>query len=105
MKIKCREYEFFKTKIHYLGFFVGTNGVQPLPEKVAAIKALEPPTDISELRQFLGLVGIYMKFMPFFMDVKACLNTMVRNGAVFKLIEQCSDAFKLIKSDVVKMPT
>ena len=32
----CSKCEFFKSKIHYLGYLVGTDGVQPLPEKVAA---------------------------------------------------------------------
>ena len=49
LKIKCSKYEFFKSKVHYLGYLVGTNGVQPLPEKVAAIQALEPPRNIEEL--------------------------------------------------------
>ena len=53
---KC---EFFKTQVHYLGFLVGTNGVQPLLEKVTVIEALESPKDIEELRQFLGLVGFF----------------------------------------------
>ena len=57
--------EFLKTKVHYLGFLVGINGVQPLPEKVASIQALLPPKDIDELRQFLGLVGCYRKFIVF----------------------------------------
>ena len=55
LKSKCSE--FFKTMVHYLGFLVGTNTVQSLPEKAAAIEALEPSKDIEELRQFLGLVG------------------------------------------------
>ena len=82
-RIKCSKCEFSETKMHYLGFLVGTNRVQPLPEKVIAIEMLEPPKDINELRQFLGLVGFYRKCIPFFADVTACLNTMVRNGAVF----------------------
>ena len=48
---------FFKRKIHYLGYLVGTNGMQPLPEKVAAIQAMELPKDIKELQHFLGLVN------------------------------------------------
>ena len=75
---KMCKYKFFKTKVHYLGFLVGTNGVQPLPEKVTAIEAVELPKDIDELRQFLGLVGFYRKFIPFFMDVTAYLNTILR---------------------------
>ena len=77
--------------------------MQPLPEKVAAIEALEPPKDIDKLRQFLGLVGFYRKFIPFYGDVTACLNTMLRKGAVFKWTQQCGNAFELLKSEVVKM--
>ena len=51
LKIKCSKYEFCITKVHYLGF-LGINGVQPLPGKVAAIQALQPPKDIDNFRQF-----------------------------------------------------
>ena len=103
LKIKCSKCKFFKSQVHYLGFLVGTQGVQLLAEKVTAIEALEQLKDINELRQFLGLDGFYREFIPFFVDVMACLNTMLRKGAVFKWTEQCGNAFKLLKSDLVKM--
>ena len=78
--------------------------MQPLPKKVTAIEALEPRKDIDELRQFFGLVGFYRKFIPFFVDVTACLNTMLRKGAVFKWTDQCGNAFRLLKLELVKMP-
>ena len=78
--------------------------MQPLPEMFAAIEALEPPKDMEELRQFLGLVGFYKKLIPFFVDITACLNTMLRKGAVFKWTEQCNNAFKLLMSELVKYP-
>ena len=34
LKIKCCKCEFFKSKFHYLGYLVGINGVQPLPERL-----------------------------------------------------------------------
>ena len=104
LRIKHGKCKFFKSPVHYLGFSLGTKGVQPLPEKVTAIEALEPPKDINELRQFLGLVRFYRKVIPFFVDVTACLNTMLRKGAVFKWTKQCSNAFMLLKSKLVKMP-
>ena len=67
---KCKFSLILKSTI--LVFHVGINGVQPLPEKVTAIKALKPPKDIDELRQFLGLISFYRKFIPFFADVTAC---------------------------------
>ena len=104
LKIKHSKCKFFMTKVHYLGFLVGINGVQPLPEKVATVKALEPPKDINELRQSLGLVSFYRKFIPFFANITACLNTVLQKGVTFQWMEQCNNAFKLLKSELVKMP-
>ena len=95
---------FLKTQVHYLGLLVGTSVVQPLPEKVTAIEALEPPKDIEELRHFLSLVGFYRMFIPFFTDITACLNTMLWKGAVLMWTEQCGNVFKLLKSELVKCP-
>ena len=78
--------------------------MQPLPEKVAAIEALEPPKDINKLRQFLGLVGFYRMLIPFFVDVTACLNTMLWKGEVFTWTGQCTNAFQLLKSELVNIP-
>ena len=75
-----------------------------LPENITAIEALELPKDIEEVRHFLGLVGFYRKFIPFFADVTACLNTMLQKGAVFTWTEQCGSTFKLLKLELVKMP-
>ena len=104
LKIKHSKCDFFKTKVHYLGFLVGVDGVQLLPEKVATIQALKPPRDINEQRHFLGLVGFYRKFIPFFADITVCLNKLIRKGVAFKWTKQCEDDFKFLKSELVKMP-
>ena len=87
-----------------MGYLVRTNSVQPLPEKVTAIEALEPHQNIEELWHFLDPIGFYRKFIPFFADVTACLTSMLRKGVVFKWSKQCNNAFNLLKSDLVKMP-
>ena len=40
LKIKQSKCKFFKSKVHYLGYIVGTDGVEPLPEKLEAIQKL-----------------------------------------------------------------
>ena len=69
-----------KSKVHYVGYLVGTNGAQPLPEKFTTREALEPPQNIVELWHFQGLIWLYRKFIPFFADVNACLNATLRKG-------------------------
>ena len=77
--------------------------MQPLPEKVAAIQALQPLKDINELRQCLGLVGFYRQFIPFFADKTICLKRMLRKGANFHWTEQCGNAPKFFK-ELTEMP-
>ena len=67
-----------------MGYLVGANGVQPLPEKVVAIEALEPLQNIEELYHVLGIIGFYRKFIIFFTDITACLNAMLGRGVVFE---------------------
>ena len=43
LKIKISKCEFFKSKVHYLGYLVGADGVEPLPEKLEAIQKLSAP--------------------------------------------------------------
>ena len=41
--------KFVKTRVHYLGYLVGSNGVQPLPEKIEAIGKIIAPTNVDVL--------------------------------------------------------
>ena len=66
LKIKCSKCVFFKTKVHYLGFLVGIDDIQPLPEKAATIQALLPLKDINKPSQFLGLVVFLQEIHPVF---------------------------------------
>ena len=102
LKIKCSKCEFFKSKVHYLGYLLGTDSVQPLPEKVPATEALEPPQNTEQLWHFLGPIRFYRKFIPFFANITACLNTMLRKGAAFNWTDQCNNAFNLLKSELLK---
>ena len=43
LKIKQSKCEFFKSKVHYLGYLVGADGVEPLLEKLEAIQKPAAP--------------------------------------------------------------
>ena len=87
LKIKHSKCEFVKTKVCYLDYLVGSNGVQPLPEKIEAIRKLIASTNVDGLQQFLGLVRFYRKFIP-------SLQTI-----------QCDSAYETLKDELCKMPT
>jgi hypothetical protein len=51
-------------KLSYLGFQITGNGVEPLPERVAALKQFPLPETVDKLRRFLAMINFYHRFMP-----------------------------------------
>jgi hypothetical protein len=60
---KLSKCTFYQKKIHYLGHIVSEDGIAVDPENIEAIKSWPAPTNISEVRSFMGLVGYYRRFI------------------------------------------
>ena len=65
-EVKCN---FLKKHIQYLGHIVSGEGITPLPEKLDSILKMLPPKTPKEVKQFLGLIGYYRKFVPRYSDL------------------------------------
>lgn len=50
--------------ITFLGHVVDAHGISADPRKTAAIRAMPPPTNFTELRRFLGTTNHLDKFSP-----------------------------------------
>ena len=50
--------------MEYLGHLVDTTRIHPTNDKVRAIKEAAVPSDITQLRAFVGLLNYYGKFIP-----------------------------------------
>ena len=55
---------FYTNVIHFLGQRVDQNGVSPDKEKIRAIQEILRPTNITEIRRFLGMINQLSKFSP-----------------------------------------
>ncbi|XP_033212394.1 uncharacterized protein LOC117169988 [Belonocnema kinseyi] len=55
---------FGENQIKFLGYIVDEQGIRPDPERVEAIKNFPKPTTVKNLRQFLGSVNFYRRFIP-----------------------------------------
>ena len=69
LKMKREKCSFFKKHIQYLGHSVSERGFEPLPEKLESIRKIPAPRTAKEVKQFLGLIGYYRKFVPRFADI------------------------------------
>lgn len=53
-----------KEEVTFLGHVISTSGISPDPHKMEAVRRMEEPTNVSELRSFLGMVNQLGKFIP-----------------------------------------
>ena len=78
LKLKLKKCCFFKKHIQYLGHLISADGIQPLPEKLESIAKMPAPKNPKEVKQFLGLVGYYRKFVPRFADISRVLTHLTK---------------------------
>ena len=84
LKLKASKCSFFKKHIQYLEHLVSGDGIEPLPEKLEAVENMPPPKTPKEVRQFLGLVGYYRKFVPKFADIARPLTNLTKQDVKFE---------------------
>ena len=104
LKLNREKCNFFKSHIQYLGHLILGEGIKPLPEKLESIKEMPPPTTPKEVKQFLGLIGYYRKFVPRFTDVARPLTNLTRLDQPFEWSDKCQASFELLKEALIKEP-
>ena len=68
IKLKPAKCSLFQRKVKYLGRIVSSEGHSPDPKDTEALKSLREkrPGTVGEVRQLLGLVGYFRKYIPSF---------------------------------------
>jgi hypothetical protein len=92
---KCK---FALKEVEYLGFKVSNNGIHPTPSKVAAIRNAPRPSNLSELRSFIGLVNYYARFQQNLAHHMAPLYKLLKKGIDFEWSTAQESAFSNIKN-------
>ena len=104
LKLKESKCNFLKRQIQYLGHFISGKGIEPIPEKLEAMKSIPAPRNPKEVKQFLGFVGYYRKFIPRFADISRSLTQLTKKDVPFEWTEQCDKAFHMLQHELLKQP-
>ena len=104
LKLKEVKCNFLKKHIQYLGHIISGKGITPLPEKLESIQKILPPKTPKEVKQFLGLIGYYHKFVPRFSDLAQPLNALTRKNVAFEWTPVCQESFEMLKTSLMTEP-
>ena len=98
---KC---DFFKKHIHYLGHLISADGIRPLKDKLDSIRDMPAPCNSKEVKQFLGLIGYYRKFVPCFAALSRPLSKLTCKDKMFEWTKECEKAFVTLKEKLCAQP-
>ena len=96
---------FARRDLEFCGFIVSKEGVSTVPSKVIAIRNWPVPTSVHEVRQFLGLVGFYQRFVPHYAEIILPLTKLLSKDIEFQWTQEQQDAFEKTKCAMEKATT
>ena len=104
LKLKPSKCKLFQRQLAYLGHAISVKGVATDESKIEAIKNWPTPTNITEVRSFLGFMGYYCRFIPKYAQVAHSLHELTsgenvgKKKAAIKWDSRCQQAFDDLKT-------
>ena len=97
LKLKEKKCQFFKDNLTCMGQNISKQGISPVPAKVEAIKQAPAPTNMTELKSFLGLLNFYRKHLPSASTVLAPLYRLLKKDVTWQWNDSEEEAFNKAK--------
>ena len=95
---------FAASEIPVLGCLVGKRGVRADPEKVSAIRDWPLPTNVKDLRKFLGMATYLHKYAKNFAGLALPLSKLLKKEAEWVWDVECQRAFDSIRKSLMEAP-
>ena len=96
---KC---EFRKSQLKFLGHVIDREGVRADPDKTTAITEMKAPTNVSELRRFMGMVNQLGKFSPNLAEMTHPIRQLLSKKSSWLWGPAQEEAFADIKKELSK---
>lgn len=104
LRINFSKCQFFKNSVTYLGYKIDKYGLHTDSKKIDAIVAAPEPTNVSQLKSFMGLVNFYSKFCVNMSDILKPLYSLLKKSVKWEWTDVCNKAFSKIKKVLSSSP-
>ena len=104
LQLKEKKCTFMQTEVAFLGHIVGRAGLACDPGKVLAVRTWHVPGLVKQVRQFVGFIGYYRKFIQNFAGLWEPLVALTRKGVIFAWTSEQQVAFDTLKACLLQAP-
>ena len=104
LQLKAKKCTFMQTEVAFLGHIVGRSGLACDPEKISAVRNWHSPDKVKAVRQFVGFVGYYRRFVKDFAGLAEPLVALTRKGTRFVWTDRQQAAFEALKACLISVP-
>ncbi|BHF64235.1 hypothetical protein SprV_0200723600 [Sparganum proliferum] len=104
LTLKPSKCVFIRPHVKFLGHVVSATGVETDVDKVRQIREWPTPSDVTEVRSFLGLVSYYRRFIKDYANIAAPLHRLTQKEKKFKWTAECNGSFQLLKDSLCTSP-
>ena len=85
----------------FLGSVVSAKGIEPDPDKLSAISDWPVPTNLTEVRAFVGLASNYRRHVEGFSDLAKPLSELTKKNQPFVWGPEQQNAFEILKDRLI----
>ena len=104
LQLKSSKCHLFRASVPFLGHIVGRRGLECDPKKIEDVKSWPVPDCLKSVRQFLGFVGYYRRFIPKFADIETPMVYLTGKDVPFVWDTSCSAAFQELRASLIDAP-
>ncbi|KAL0402123.1 UNVERIFIED_CONTAM: Transposon Tf2-12 polyprotein [Sesamum latifolium] len=101
---KVSKCSFAQETISFLGHIVEKGRIWMDPKKVQAIEEWKPPSDVHDLRSFLGLANYYRRFVKSYSEIARPMTDLLKKTETWNWTPQCQESFDRLKRAMVTDP-
>jgi len=105
LKAKPSKCVLFRSPIYFLGHMVSADGIQPQPDKLAAIRDRPTPHCLRDVRAFYCLASYYRKFVKDFAKIAEPLSRMTKKNTPFTWTDETQQSFDDLKTALLHVDT
>lgn len=87
-----------------MGHVISARGIEVDKAKVDIIAKLPYPTNVKQMRGFLGHAGFYRRFMKDFAKIAQPMTKLLQNEVEWNFNDECNEVFHILKEALVTAP-